>query len=96
MAALVDSVVKAPFCARDENRFLGSAVAQRRNAASTGRPDQCAIISASWSEPREMAIKRSIGLEEREGISEADLLRSLELEYAENDIFRPQTSRKTG
>jgi len=48
-----------------------------------------AIIASIVERAKEMAIKRSIDSKKDEGISEADLLRSLELEYAENDIFPP-------
>ena len=48
-----------------------------------------AIIASIVERAKEMAIKRSIASKKDEGISEADLLRSLELEYAENDIFPP-------
>jgi len=48
-----------------------------------------AIVASIVERAKEMAIKRSIDSKKDEGISEADLLRSLELEYAENDIFPP-------
>ena len=90
MAARVDSVVKALFARRDENRFLEVQLRSGRNAALyRGDLISGAIISSIVERAKEMAIKRSIVSKKDEGISEADLLRSLELEYAENDIFPP-------
>ncbi|MGA2605435.1 MAG: AAA family ATPase [Verrucomicrobiia bacterium] len=90
MAALVDSVVKALFAHRDENRFLEVQLRSGRNAALyRGDLVNGAIIASIVERAKEMAIKRSIDSKKDEGISEADLLRSLELEYAENDIFPP-------
>ncbi len=90
VAALVDSVVKALFAHRDENRFLEVQLRSGRNAVLyRGDLISGAIISSIVERAKEMAIKRSIDSKKDEGISEADLLRSLELEYAENDIFPP-------
>ena len=90
MAARVDSVVKALFARRDENRFLEVQLRSGRNAALyRGDLISGAIISSIVERAKEMDIKRSIVSKKDEGISEADLLRSLELEYAENDIFPP-------
>ena len=38
---------------------------------------------------KELAIKRAINTMQEEGISESDLLLSLNTEYVENDIFPP-------
>ncbi len=38
---------------------------------------------------KSLAIKRAIASQQEEGISENDLLGSLEAEYLENDIFPP-------
>ncbi|MGD1020702.1 MAG: AAA family ATPase [Verrucomicrobiia bacterium] len=90
VAALVDSVVKTLFAHRDENRFLEVQLRSGRNAVLyRGDLISGAIISSIVERSKEMAIKRSIDSKKDEGISEADLLRSLELEYAENDIFPP-------
>ena len=90
VAALVDSVVKALFAHRDENRFLEVQLRSGRSAVLyRGDLISGAIISSIVERAKEMAIKRSIDSKKDEGISEADLLRSLELEYAENDIFPP-------
>ncbi len=90
VAALVDSVVKTLFAHRDENRFLEVQLRSGRNAVLyRGDLISGAIIANIVERSKEMAIKRSIDSKKDEGISEADLLRSLELEYAENDIFPP-------
>src|SRR5712692_6266382 len=90
VAALVDSVIKTLFAHRDENRFLEVQLRSGRNAVLyRGDLISGAIIASIVERAKEMAIKRSIDSRKDEGISEADLLRSLELEYAENDIFPP-------
>jgi proteasome-associated ATPase len=90
LEALIDTVVKALFAHREENRFLE---VQLRSGRTTilyrGDLVSGAIIASIVERAKEMAIKRSIESRKEEGISEADLLRSLELEYAENDIFPP-------
>jgi len=87
---LVDSVVNTLFTHRDENRFLEVQLRSGRNAVLyRGDLISGAIIASIVERAKEMAIKRSIDSKKDEGISEADLLRSLELEYAENDIFPP-------
>jgi proteasome-associated ATPase len=55
------------------------------------RGDLCsgAIIHSVVERLKEMAIKRSIGSGKDEGITEEDLLESLQAEYLENDIFPP-------
>lgn len=88
--ALVDSVVKALFAHREENRFLEVQLRSGRNAVLyRGDLISGAIIASIVERAKEMAIKRSIASRQDEGISEQDLLRSVELEYAENDIFPP-------
>ena len=90
VAALVDSAVKTLYAHRDENRFLEVQLRSGRNAVLyRGDLISGAIISSIVERAKEMAIKRSIESKKDEGISEADLLHSLELEYGENDIFPP-------
>ena len=48
-----------------------------------------AIIASIVERTKELAIKRAISSAEEEGISESDLLLSLNTEYSENDIFPP-------
>ena len=87
---LVDSVVKALFAHRDENRFLEVQLRSGRTATLyRGDLISGAIIASIVERAKEMAIKRSIDSKKEEGISEMDLLRSVELEYTENDIFPP-------
>jgi proteasome-associated ATPase len=88
--AMVDSVVKTLFAHRDENRFLEVQLRSGRTATLyRGDLISGAIIASIVERTKEMAIKRSIDSKQDEGISEPDLLRSAELEYAENDIFPP-------
>jgi proteasome-associated ATPase len=90
VAALVDTVIKTLFAHRDENRFLEVQLRSGRNAVLyRGDLISGAIIASIVERAKEMAIKRSIDSRKDEGISEADLLRALELEYVENDIFPP-------
>jgi proteasome-associated ATPase len=90
MQALVDAALKVLFAHRDENRFLEVQLRSGRNAVLyRGDLLSGAIIASIVERAKEMAIKRSIESKKDEGISEADLLRSLELEFAENDIFPP-------
>ena len=90
VATLVDSVVKTLFAHRDENRFLEVQLRSGRNVVlCRGDLISGAIIASIVERAKEIAIKRSIDSKKDEGISEADLLRSLDLEYAENDIFPP-------
>jgi proteasome-associated ATPase len=90
VAALVDSAVKTLYAHRDENRFLEVQLRSGRNAVLyRGDLISGAIIASIVERAKEMAIKRSIESKKDEGISETDLLHSLELEYTENDIFPP-------
>ncbi len=88
--ALIDAALKALFAHREENRFLEVQLRSGRNAILyRGDLLSGAIIANIVERAKELAIKRSIESKRDEGISEADLLRSLELEFAENDIFPP-------
>jgi len=88
--ALIDSVIKNLFAHRDENRFLEVHLRSgRKEILYRGNLLSGAIIASIVDRAKELAIKRSIELKKEQGISEADLLRSLDLEFAENDIFPP-------
>ena len=88
--SLIDSVTKNLFAHRDENRFLEVHMRSgRKEILYRGNLLSGAIIASIVDRAKELAIKRSIELKKEEGISEADLLRSLDLEFAENDIFPP-------
>jgi proteasome-associated ATPase len=87
---LIDSAVKNSFAHRDENRFLEVHLRSgRKEILYRGNLLSGAIIASIVDRAKELAIKRSIETKKEEGISEADLLRALDLEFAENDIFPP-------
>jgi len=87
---LIDSLLKALFAHRDENRFLEVQLRSgRKDVLYRGDLLSGAIIASIVDRAKELAIKRSIESKKEEGIGEADLLRSLDLEFAENDIFPP-------
>lgn len=87
---LLDSVVAHLFAHREENRFLEVQLRSGRNhILYRGDLVSGAIIASIVDRAKEMAIKRSIASRKDEGITETDLLQSLELEYQENDIFPP-------
>ncbi len=89
-AAFIDAVIKTLFAHRDENRFLEVQLRSGRNAVLyRGDLLSGAIIASVVERAKEMAIKRSIESKKDEGLSEADLLRALDLEFDENDIFPP-------
>jgi len=88
--ALIDSLLKMLFSHRDENRFLEVQLRSgRKDILYRGDLLSGAIIASIVDRAKEIAIKRSIESRKEEGIGEADLLRSLDLEFAENDIFPP-------
>jgi proteasome-associated ATPase len=88
--ALIESLLKALFAHRDENRFLEVQLRSgRKDILYRGDLLSGAIIASIVDRAKELAIKRSIESKKEEGIGEADLLRSLDLEFAENDIFPP-------
>lgn len=90
LGKLLDSVVGHLFSHREENRFLEVQLRSgRTNILYRGDLVSGAIIASIVDRAKEMAIKRSIASRKDEGITEADLLQSLELEYQENDIFPP-------
>jgi proteasome-associated ATPase len=87
---LIDKVVEAQFSRRDENRFLDVILRSgKRDTLYRGDLVSGAIIASIIERTKELAIKRAINSTQEEGISESDLLLSLNTEYAENDIFPP-------
>ena len=87
---LIDKVVEAQFSRRDENRFLDVILRSgKRDTLFRGDLVSGAIIASIIERTKELAIKRAINSTQEEGISESDLLLSLNTEYAENDIFPP-------
>jgi proteasome-associated ATPase len=87
---LVDKVIDAQFSHRDENRFLSITLRSgRKDTLFRGDLISGAIIASIVERAKGMAIKRALASGKDEGISEADLLVSLDAEYHENDIFPP-------
>jgi proteasome-associated ATPase len=87
---LIDKVVEAQFSHRDENRFLDVILRSgKRDTLFRGDLVSGAIIASVVERTKELAIKRAINSTQEEGISESDLLLSLNTEYSENDIFPP-------
>jgi proteasome-associated ATPase len=87
---LVDKVVEAQFSRKDENRFLEVTLRSgKRDILYRGDLVSGAIIASVVERAKESAIKRAISTLQEEGISESDLLVSLDTEYLENDIFPP-------
>jgi proteasome-associated ATPase len=87
---LIDKVVEAQFSHKDENRFLDVVLRSgKRDTLFRGDLVSGAIIASIVERTKELAIKRAINSTQEEGISESDLLLSLNTEYSENDIFPP-------
>jgi proteasome-associated ATPase len=87
---LIDQVVREMYGHRDTNRFLEVQLRSgRKEILYRGDLASGAIIASIVERAKERAIKRAIEGKRDEGISAADLMRSLELEYSENDIFPP-------
>ena len=87
---LIDRVVETQFSRKDENRFLDVILRSgKRETLYRGDLVSGAIIASVVERAKELAIKRAITSMLEEGISESDLLLSLNTEYAENDIFPP-------
>ena len=87
---LVNKVVETQFARKDENRFLEITLRSgKKETLYRGDLVSGAIIASIVERAKELAIKRAINTLQEEGISEADLMLSLSLEYAENDIFPP-------
>ncbi len=87
---LIDAVLDAQFARRDDNRFLEVTLRSgRRETLYRGDLVSGALIASIVERAKGLAIKRAIATGHEEGLSEADLLASLEAEYSENDIFPP-------
>ena len=87
---LVDRVIDTQFAHKDENRFLSITLRSgRREILYRGDLVSGAIIASIVERSKSLAIKRALASGGDEGISEDDLLISLEAEYQENDIFPP-------
>jgi proteasome-associated ATPase len=87
---LVERVIDSQFAHRDENRFLSITLRSgRKETLYRGDLVSGAIIASIVERAKALAIKRALATGKDEGISENDLLFSLEAEYHENDIFPP-------
>ncbi len=87
---LVQTVVAAQFARCKENRVLEVTLRSgRRETLYRGDLASGALIASIVERAKGIAIKRAIATGCEEGLSESDLLLSLEAEYAENDIFPP-------
>jgi proteasome-associated ATPase len=87
---LIDRVVETQFSRKDENRFLDVLLRSgKRDTLYRGDLVSGAIIASVVERAKELAIKRAITTMLEEGISESDLLVSLNTEYEETDIFPP-------
>jgi proteasome-associated ATPase len=90
VAYLVDRVIETQFAQKDENRFLSVTLRSgRKEILYRGDLVSGAIIASIVERAKAVAIKRALASGKDEGISEDDLLVSLEAEYVENDIFPP-------
>jgi proteasome-associated ATPase len=87
---LAGRVIEAQFAHREENRFLNITLRSgRREILYRGDLVSGAIIASIVERAKALAIKRALATGKDEGISESDLLISIEAEYGENDIFPP-------
>jgi proteasome-associated ATPase len=87
---LIERIVETQFSRKEENRFLDVILRSgKRDTLYRGDLVSGAIIASVVERAKELAIKRAITTMLEEGISESDLLLSLNTEYAENDIFPP-------
>jgi proteasome-associated ATPase len=87
---LVSKVVEAQYARKEENRILDITLRSgKRETLYRGDLVSGAIIASIVERSKELAIKRAINTMQEEGISESDLLLSLNMEYGENDIFPP-------
>ncbi len=87
---LVGKVIETQFAHRDENRFLNITLRSgRKEVLYRGDLVSGAIIASIVERAKSHAIRRALATGRDEGISESDLLVSLEAEYQENDIFPP-------
>jgi proteasome-associated ATPase len=90
VAHLIDKVIDAQFAHREENRFLSITLRSgRKETLYRGDLISGAIIASIVERAKGLAIKRALASGKDEGISEQDILFSVDAEYHENDIFPP-------
>jgi proteasome-associated ATPase len=87
---LIDRLLEAQFARREENKFLEITLRSGRKEILY-RSDLLsgAIIASIVERAKSTAIKRAIGTQAEEGISEADLQAAFAAEFSENSIFPP-------
>jgi len=96
---LIAKVLEEQFAERDDTRFLEVQMRSgRREFLHRGNLISGAIVASIVKRAKEFAIKRAVGAltakkggkaPAGEGLRQDDLLRALDLEYQENDIFPP-------
>ncbi|MGB8170724.1 MAG: AAA family ATPase [Chthoniobacteraceae bacterium] len=87
---LVEKLIELQFGHREENKFLTITLRSgKKDVLYRGDLVSGAIIASIVERAKSIAIKRAIATGLEEGISESDLVISLDAEYAENDIFPP-------
>jgi proteasome-associated ATPase len=87
---LVEKLIDQQFSRREENKFLTITLRSgKKDVLYRGDLISGAIIASIVERAKSLAIKRAISSGVEEGISESDLILSLNAEYAENDIFPP-------
>src|SRR5882757_5279968 len=88
--ALIGRLLELQFGHREENKFLTITLRSgKKDVLYRGDLISGAIIASIVERAKSVAIKRAIATGQEEGISESDLVLSLDAEYAENDIFPP-------
>ena len=88
--ALIERLLDTQFARREENKFLEITLRSGRKEILY-RSDLLsgAIIASVVERAKSTAIKRAIGTQAEEGISETDLQAAFAAEFSENNIFPP-------
>src|SRR5687768_4062129 len=85
---LVETIVKAQYAHSDENAFLEVVYRSgKKDLLYRGDMSSGAIIAAIVERAKGLAIKRSVDSHEETFLTREDLLKALQQEYAENDLF---------
>jgi proteasome-associated ATPase len=87
---MVDSIIEAHYGHTEANRFLDVTYRSgRHDYLYRGDLASGAVIAAIVERAKEYAIKRSIEVKRESPITSDDLLKALQHEYKENDLFPP-------
>jgi proteasome-associated ATPase len=87
---LVEAIINAHYGESEDNRFLEITYRSGRHEyLHRGDMASGAIIAAIVERAKEYAIKRSIEAKSESNITEEDLIKALDREYRENDLFPP-------